>query len=117
MDARLEALDDQIEALEHAIDANVGIKSITIMEEVDELKIGRIVLRTRVSAGEKQNDRFTETMERFNSLLQKGFKKVADTLENIDLEKVGENVRRPPQQGGKTVGGGLAADAAEAVQA
>lgn len=55
------------------------------------------------------------TMTRLNGLMQKGFKKVADTLENIDFEQVGENVQSAATKAAKTVSG-VASDAAKSVE-
>ena len=64
---------------------------------------------------QEEADWLKGTMVRLNGLMQKGFKKVADTLENIDFEQVGENVQTVATKAAKTVSG-VASDAAKSVE-
>ena len=116
---QLDELDDRIDGLEDQID-NMGDEMDDIMDQVDDLEetLGEPV--TEGDAGEKAGenagagagtDAITAAMEKLNGLLTKGFKKMADTIENLDFEKMGENVSNMASKAYRTVEG-VATDAA-----
>ena len=110
---QLDDLDDKIDALEDAIDETSDHMD-DIMDQVDDLEE---TLEEDPfedpdeNTGDSQSDAITAAMEKLNGLLTKGFQKMADTLENLDLEKVSENVQSAASKAYKTVEG-VASDAA-----
>ena len=115
---QLEKLDEQIDSLENAIDETSDHMD-DIMDQVDDLEStldetaepGDGTEEASAGTAAEGNDKITAAMEKLNSLLTKGFKKMADTIENIDFEKRGENVQSVANKAYRTVGG-VASDAA-----
>ncbi|MBQ9270504.1 MAG: hypothetical protein IJ206_13510 [Oscillospiraceae bacterium] len=112
---QLEKLDEQIDSLENAIDETSDHMD-DIMDQVDDLEstldeTSEPGEETEAETAAEGNDKITAAMEKLNSLLTKGFKKMADTIENIDFEKMGENVQSAANKAYRTVGG-VASDAA-----
>ena len=114
---QLDELDDRIDGLEDQIDG-MGDEMDDIMDQVDDLgdaipEINGEEPASGEEGAEKafQNDRIIAAMDKLNGLLTKGFKKMADTIENIDFEKMGENVSSMANKAYRTVEG-VATDAA-----
>ena len=114
---QLDELDDRIDGLEDKIEG-MGDEMDDIMDQVDDLE-DEIPETDEAEnkAGEEgtekdfQNDRLSAAMEKLNGLLTKGFKKMADTIENLDFEKMGENVQNAASKAYRTMEG-VATDAA-----
>ena len=116
----MEQLEDRIEDLEDVIEES-GDHMEDILGELEDMEDladeddgPRIHVEGEPVDDREWSDYLEETVDRLNGLLQKGFKKVADTLENIDFEQVGENVQTAAAKAAKTVGG-VASDAAKTV--
>ena len=112
VEERLRELTDQLDTLEQEIDALEGAIDVTsqemdgVIEKMDDLEVN---LDTAAQPREEQpqNDvgsDIARAMEKFNGLLTKGFRKMADTIERIDLEKVSEKVSEKAQTAYRTVG-------------
>ena len=117
---KLEKLDARIEDLEHAIDTTDGDIDV-IRDSLEDVRDAREEAeRTEDTDSEKADppgetafngESLDKAIEKLNLLVQKGLKKVADALENVDLEAVGQKAT----QAAKTVTG-AAADAARSVE-
>ena len=105
-DSQLEQLESQMEDLGNQIE--------DLMEDLGEVA-GPQETPTEEARPREEEDFLKGTMLRLNGLVQKGFKKVADTLENIDFEQVGENVQSAATKAAKTVSS-VASDAAKSVE-
>lgn len=114
LEHQLEELDDQIETLEDAIE-ETSDQIDDILDAVGDLEDLQDEEPEEGSTAQNQSDKITAAMNHLNGLLQKGFQKVADTLEQIDFEKVGENVQTAANKAAKTVSG-VATDAAKTVE-
>lgn len=106
LDGEIEDLDRQVEELESSIDAAVE-EIEEVMDQVEEIQPQEPdrAQEKDEPREEPEKDVLTETMNKLNSLLTRGFKKMADTIENIDFEKVGENVSNAASKAYKTVEG------------
>lgn len=106
-DGQLEALEIQLETLGDQVEG--------LMEELGSLTGSAEETQAGEAQPQENEDWLRGTMVRLNGLVQKGFQKVADTLENIDFEQVGENVQSAATRAAKTVSG-VATDAAKSVE-
>lgn len=111
LEEKLSEKDGQLEDLEAQLEA-LGDQVEVLMEELGGLTGSQ---EESAAAPQEDEDWLRGTMVRLNGLVQKGFKKVADTLENIDFEQVGENVQSAASKAAKTVSG-VASDAAKSVE-
>lgn len=114
--AELETLDQKIEHIETHIDE--------IEDDMENLRDNMAGVQTQVTeaeaTGEPEADEDTVdslegAMESLNRGLQKVLGKVADTLENIDLDTIGQNVHTVASKAAKTVSD-AAQDAARGVE-
>ena len=97
LEQKLEEVDQKIDAMEDVID-DLGDQMDDISDDLDDImedmehagdtQDDTIHVEGEVVGGEGQDwgDYLEHTMERLNDLLSRGFKKAADTLENIDFE-------------------------------
>ena len=107
---KLEQLDARIEEIEHVIESTDGDIE-EIRDSLEDVRDAREEAEAEGAenaasgAGEKAGESafnaesIDKAIEKLNVLLQKGLKKVADTLENVDLEAVGQKAT----QAAKTV--------------
>ena len=121
LETQLEELDGELDQVETVIDTTSG-EMEDVMDQVEDFREDAPEApeapETPESAeGEPVSgeDVVSQTMEKLNGLLQRGLQKVADTLENIDFEKVGENVSSAASRAYKTVGG-VAEGAARSIE-
>lgn len=112
----LETLDDKIEDLEDHID--------DIEDDVEALRDAMADIEEEVSSAEASEDahgfsfefdNLEGAMDSLNKGLQKVLGKVADTLESIDLDHIGQNVHSAASKAAKTVSV-AAQDAAKEVE-
>lgn len=100
LESQLRDVDEKIETLESVIDET--------SDQVEELSAQMGDTAEAMNGGEpetKENeDKWEKAMEQFNQVLQKGLKKVADTLENVDFENLGHDVHHAVTKAAKTVG-------------
>lgn len=108
----LDSMESRIEALEESIDeTNDTVDTLTesIGEIADEMAKAEAEPEKTENAenaetsGGFSTDRLEAAMERFNHLLQKGLKKVADTLENVDIENLSQTAKSAATKAAKTV--------------
>ncbi len=108
---QLEKLEAEINMLEKEIDTDED-RMDAVVEQLEHLKSSA---KTAGGASDAaQTDWITGTAERVNQFLQKGFQRMTDTLENLDLNQLGENVHAAASKTAKTVGA-AASDAAKSV--
>ncbi len=112
---QLSDLDSQIDGLEADIDG-ISDEMDDIMDQVDglgeELETDEEAPEAR--EGEAAFD-LNRAMEKFNGLLTRGFQKMADTIENIDFDKVTEKTQSAMTRAAKTVSD-VASDTARTVE-
>lgn len=110
---KLEALDGRIEEIEEVIDTT-GDSLEEIQENMTELLEE---MEQREDDGEDAacGDQWENLMGSLNQMLQKGLKKVADTLESVDFETLGQDVQSAVTKAAKTVGN-AATEAAKGVE-
>ena len=111
---QLEALDSQIDSLEEDIDG-ISDEMDGIMDQVDDLGGALEEEPGESSSADQSSFDLNRAMEKFNSLLTRGFQKMADTIENIDLDKVTEKTQSAVTRAAKTVSG-MATDTARTVE-
>lgn len=107
LDQVIEDLDDQMDEISDDLDE--------IMEQFERAGGEAAAVEGEVVKDWDWGRHLEQTMDQLNNLLQRGFKKAADTLESIDFEKVGENVQSAAFKAAKTVSG-VASDAAKSVE-
>lgn len=121
---KLDAIDDHIEEIEDVIE--------TTNDSVDEVRDAMSDAQDEMETIEEQSEeagdieesgnaqfewgeQVDKAMEGLNQMLQKGLKKVADTLEHVDFENVGRDVSSAVNKAGKIVVN-VSAEAARSVE-
>ncbi len=99
LEEKLHEIDEKIESLESVIE-ETGNQAESIADELSNAAADK---QTEHGA-EDNSDKWEKTMENFNQILQKGLKKVADTLEHVDFETIGQDVQSAVSKAAKTVG-------------
>lgn len=117
---QLDELDERIEAMEKQIEETgdvmeeLNASTKTLEEELRNAEHVESAGETGAEGSGFSTDKIESAMNSFNLLLQKGLKRVADTLENVDLDNLGHSAKEAATKAAKTVSG-AAADAAKEV--
>jgi cytoskeletal protein CcmA (bactofilin family) len=122
IDGRLDALEEEIQDLDGQIEDledTIDITGDQVEDALDALDdMAEDAQETLEEEGQQEDQEWAQklehTVDRLNGLLQKGFQKVADKLEHLDLDQVSENVQTAATKAAKTVSE-VATDAAKTV--
>lgn len=113
LDARLEEMEDKLEDIDSRIEEIEGVIEAT-NDNMDEVRDTMDDAKDRMEdaqeaaeeAGQEQFDlgeQWDKAMEGLNQVLQKGLKAVADTLEHVDFESIGQDVTSAVTKASKNV--------------
>lgn len=114
IDAHIEEIETVIESTNDSVDA-MQDSIEEARSELEDQQEAKAAAEPEDVTGEAVSDKWEKAMEGFNTMLQKGLQKLADTLENVDFETLGQDVSSAVNKAAKTVGN-AATEAARGVE-